>query len=170
MLHQWAQKFYICLFYCSQGQMAQLPHRYSNFIHASHWTHSIYVCLCLEAGTPYLLWGWELPVYWLMESGWLWFLTSDKELIKNFGLKRLYLCYTPYYSTDRSGCTAIFLALQVNDYVNAGTTSCMSIFEDFLSSKFDLSQFECSTLSFIGHKISQNRDLRVRFPQQQMLS
>ena len=68
------------------------------FLQALGFTRRIYVRPPREAGTPYVLCLLELAAYGLTDSGRLWCLTSNKELIQSFGLTRSPLDYTVYYS------------------------------------------------------------------------
>lgn len=131
------------------------------FLQALEFTRRIYVSPPRDASTPHLLWSFELPAYGLTDLGWLWYLTSYKELMKSFGLKISSIYCTLYYSRDQSGSTEFVLAVQVDDYVYTGTTSRMHKFEDFLASTFDISKFARGTPTLMVCEFTQDDDFSV---------
>ena len=141
----------------------------SAFLQALGFSRRIYVRPPREANTPDILWLLELPAYGLTESGRLWFFTSDKELIKSFGLVRSSLDYSLYFSKDASGSLDFVLAVQVDNYMYAGTRARIDAFESFLSSRFDVGTFERGTLSLMGCTITQDPDSSVHLTQDDSL-
>lgn len=140
------------------------------FLQALGFRRTIFVRPPREAGTPHILWKLELPAYGLTDSGRLWYLTSDAELIQNYGLTRSRLDYTLYYSVDDDKNLDFALAVQVDDYIYTGTDERMVAFEAFLSSTFDVGNFARGSLSLMGCEITQDRDYSVTLSQEQMLA
>lgn len=140
------------------------------YLQALGFTRRIYVRPPREAKAPHVLWRLELPAYGLTDSGRLWYLTSDKELIKSFGLTRSPFDYTLYYSADENGSLNFILAVQVDDYLYCGTLSRLDEFEKFLSERFDVGKFARHKLSLMGCEIWLDENYSIHLSQETMLS
>ena len=140
------------------------------FLQAIGFSRQIYVRPPREARSSHQLWRLELPAYGLSDSGRLWYLTSDRELIKSFGLTRSSYDYTLYYSTDSTGLLDFILAVQVDDYIYCGRPDRLNDFESFLSSRFDVGKFGRKKLSLMGCEILQDNDFSIHLSQESMLA
>lgn len=139
------------------------------FLQAVGFTRLIYVRPPREANQHGILWRLDLAAYGLTDSGRLWYLTSNDQLVRQHGLTRSRLDYTLYHMEDHNGRLDFVLAVQVDDYLYAGTSARMKAFEDFLHSTFDVGKFARRSLSLMGCEISQSADYSITLSQKHML-
>lgn len=131
------------------------------FLQALGFNREIYVRPPREATAPGILWKLNAAAYGLTDSGRLWYLTSNGELVSKHGLKRSRYDYTLYQSTDERGKMDFLLAVQVDDYVYTGTDDRMKAFEAFLSSTFEVGTFARGSFSVMGCTITQKEDFSI---------
>ncbi len=139
------------------------------FLQALGFNRVIYVRPPREAGLKGILWRLNLAAYGLTDSGRLWYLTSNDQLVQKHGLTRSRLDYTLYHSCDDDGRLDFIRAVQVDDYLYAGTPKRMEAFEAFLKSTFDVSKFARRSLSLMGCNIEQSKDYSIVLSQKHML-
>lgn len=76
--------------------------------------------------------GYSAAAYGLTDSGRLWHITSNEDLINGHGLTRSKYDHTLYYSKNNNDVLYLVLAVKVKDYLNGGSLEKMHSFEDFL--------------------------------------
>lgn len=139
------------------------------FLQARGFNRLIYVRPPREAKLKGILWRLDAAAYGLTDSGRLWYLTSDSELIDTHGLKRSKYDHTLYYSHDADGNLDFVLAVQVDDYLYGGTSTRMEAFEAFLEKTFEVSKLARNNLSVMGCDITQRDDHSITLSQAKML-
>lgn len=87
------------------------------FLQAYGFTRGVYVRPPREAAAHGILWLLTAASYRLTDSGRLWYLTSNHELVHGHGLTKSRYDHTLYYSKDDNGCLAFVLVVQVDDYL-----------------------------------------------------
>lgn len=125
------------------------------FLQARGFNRRIFVRPPREAAAHGVLWLLTAAAYGLTDSGRLWYLTSNHDLIHKHGLTRSRYDHTLYYSKNTNGILEFVLVVQVDDYLYGGTPERMEAFERFLKDTFTVSKLARSNLSLMGCDITQ---------------
>ena len=83
--------------------------------------------------------------YGLVDSGQLWYLTSDSSITETFGAKKSRYKPILYYRLNDYGDPSFLLVPEVDNYIYCGTESEIKWFEKFLHEEYQLSEFEQNT-------------------------
>ena len=102
------------------------------------------------------LWKLCAPAYGLVDSGRLWYRTSDCALISDYHLTRSRYEHTLYYKQDASHSLTFLLVTQVDNYIYTGTENEISSFESFLQDHFKVGTLEKTNLNVMGTEITQS--------------
>eukprot|EP00171_Calliarthron_tuberculosum_P021088 IDg21088t1 len=90
------------------------------YLQAQGFERTIYVRPPREEGRSDVLWRLTAAAYGLVDSGRLWYMTSDTTLTEKFGLTKSKFEQTLYYRKDTEGDLVFALATQVDNYIHAG--------------------------------------------------
>ena len=91
------------------------------------WSRIIYIRPPQENNSENTMWILEKPAYGLVDSGSIWYLTSD-DALKNYGLHRDSREYTLYAKKSGNSISLIVLT-QVENYIYTGVNEEMTRFE-----------------------------------------
>lgn len=120
------------------------------FLQADGFSRSIYVRPPREEGQKNVLWKLLAPAYGLVDSGRLWYLTSNSALCGEYGLSRSILEPTLYYSRSSAKSLELLVVVQVDNYIYTGISDAMEEFEAYLSSAFDVGLVERNNFDMYG--------------------
>lgn len=140
------------------------------FLQARGFNRRIFVRPPREAAAHGILWLLTAAAYGLTDSGRLWYLTSNHDLIHKHGLTRSRYDHTLYYSTNTDGILDFVLVVQVDDYLYGGTPERMESFEGFLKDTFTVSKLARSNLSLMGCDITQHSDYSITLSQSKKMA
>lgn len=125
------------------------------FLQARGFFRTIYVRPPKEEKDSASLWKLLASAYGLVESGRLWYRTSDGALVDEYGLTRSRYEHTLYYRKEESGSLSFVLATQVDNYIYAGTQDEVSKFEKFLQKRFEIGTLDRHNFTVMGCEIGQ---------------
>lgn len=122
----------------------------SPHLQANGFNREVYVRPPRELSAIDDLWKLEAAVDGLLDSGWLWYLTSSETLTSNDGLQHSWLNNTFYYRRGEDGTLEFMLASQVDHYLYAGIPKHMKALKDFLEATFVVNKINRYKLSRMG--------------------
>lgn len=124
------------------------------FLQAEGFHREIYVKPPKEAVDPTGLWKLQAAAYGLVDSGRLWYRTSDHALVTEYKLTRS--CYEPklYYKLFDEKL-AFILVTQVDNYIYSGSETEVSSFEKFLQSRFNVGTLDRNQFRVLGCELEQ---------------
>lgn len=108
-----------------------------------------------EASDPHALWLLLAAAYGLDDNGRLWYRTNDDALSKIYKLARSKFEPTIYYHKDWNGNLDFVLVVQVDNYLDCGTNSELSRFENLLQSHFKIGMLERRTFPVLAFELTQ---------------
>lgn len=139
------------------------------FLQASGFDREVYVRPPKEANDATGLWKLQAAAYGLVNSGRLWYRTSDYALVSEHKLTRSRYEPTLYYA-QVDGILAFVLVAQVDNYIYAGMDAQMRSFESFLQNRFLVGALDRRCFSVMGCELNQNVDGTIILTQQSRLT
>lgn len=138
------------------------------FLQASGFKRAVFVKPPKEAKDPNGLWKLKAAAYGLVDSGRLWYRTSDHALVSEHKLTRSRYEPTLYYKRV-NGELAFALVAQVDNYIYCGTEAEIRSFEDFLQQRFSVGALDRHEFAVMGCEITQDSTGTVRLTQRDRL-
>lgn len=135
------------------------------FLQALGFDRKVFVKPPKEANDLSGLWELRAPAYGLVDSGRLWYRTSDSALITEYNLTKSRYEHTLYYKKNDTHTTTFILVAQVDNYIYAGTETEIYSFETFLQERFKIGTIEKGLLNVMGTEISQAKDGTISLTQ-----
>jgi len=139
------------------------------FLQALGFNRTIYVRPPKEEGDSGLLWKLLAAAYGLVDSGRLWYLTSNAALCDLFGLVRSKYEPTLYFSRNKKSQLDFIVVVQVDNYIYAGTESRMADFEKFLRDCFEVGEISRNNFEFYGATVTRLENRTVIIDQNSKL-
>lgn len=139
------------------------------FLQADGFSRTIFVRPPREEQQPHVLWKLLSPAYGLVDSGRLWYLTSNAALCKEYGLTRSVYEPTLYFGRNKSENLSLLVVVQVDNYIYTGSNSEMSNFESFLRAAFDVGEISHNCFDIYGATLRRTDDGTVVVNQDQKL-
>ena len=135
------------------------------FLQSNGFSREIYVRPPKEEQSPRKLWRLLAGVYGLVDSGKLWYITSNDALTSKGGLTKSKFEPTLYYR--KNGSELVFLLVtQVDNYIYCGTNDEIKRFENFLQAEFDIGELKHKSFTLYGCEIHQSTDMSITLSQQ----
>ena len=128
------------------------------FLQANGFNRTIYVRPPREEEQPGILWKLLTAAYGLVDSGRLWYLTSNTALCDSYGLTRSAYEPTLYFSRDKNENLDFLVVVQVDNYVYTGTVERMNQFEQYLRAIFDVGECRRNNFNIYGASVSRLTD------------
>ena len=128
----------------------------SAYLQADGYEREVYILPPTEDKNRSNAWLLKRPAYGLVDSGRLWYLTSDKALI-SLGLTRCSNEHSTYYAMDETGL-AFLVVVQVDNYIYSGTTIWVEKFESFMKRRFHIGECLHGDFEVYGCRVSQTAD------------
>ena len=139
------------------------------FLQAQGFDRTIYVKPPKEANDPSGLWELRAAAYGLVDSGRLWYRTSDSALISEHHLLRSKYEHTLYYKKDANQSLSFLLATQVDNYIYTGIEKEIKSFEKFLQHRFKVGTLERCNFNVMGTEINQTPSRTITLTQKARL-
>lgn len=139
------------------------------FLQAKGFDRCVYVRPPREEANSGVLWKLLTPAYGLVDSGRLWYLTSNSALCSTYGLERSAYEPTLYNSRSEDGSLSLIVVVQVENYIYSGTTKAMEQFEMFLQTTFDVGEIDRNNFDVYGATISRLQDGSIIVDQKKKL-
>ena len=108
--------------------------------------------------------------YGLVESGRLWYLTSNSALCQKFGLRKSKFQPTLYYRKRHADTLQLLVLVQVDNYIYTGAEEQTKMFQTFLREQFDIGSVERDLFHVYGSEIEKIEDGSIMHTQQQKLN
>jgi len=128
------------------------------FLQADGFNRTIYVRPPREEDQRDIYWQLLAAAYGLVDSGRLWYLTSNAALCNEYGLKRSAYESTLYYERNKDGNLELLVVVQVDNYIYTGCNNNMNRFEKFLRAAFEVGEIERNSFDIYGAHLSRNSD------------
>jgi len=135
------------------------------FLQARGFDREIYVRPPKEESTRGVYWKLTAAAYGLVDSGRLWYLTSDSALTQKFGLSKSKLEPTLYFRIDPSAGLSFVMVSQVDNYIYCGTPEELDAFEAFLTSEFQVGELKRNNYDVMGCEIRRTKDGQCQITQ-----
>ena len=139
------------------------------YLQALGFAREIFVRPPSEELAENVLWRLKAAAYGLVDSGRLWYLTSNVALCQSFGLNKSKYEPTLYFSKNRNGHLELLVLVQVDNYIYTGKKDHMKKFEEFLSSHFKIGSLERNKFLTYGCEIEQSNNMSITLTQKSKL-
>lgn len=138
------------------------------YLQAIGWYRKLYIRPPCEDESQDELWLLEKPAYGLVDSGRLWYLTSD-DALRRYGLKRDSREYT-LYREESTGSVSLIVLAQVDNYIYTGTRRAMDDFEEYLTNRFQVGEKLRNNFKVYGAEIVTDEKGNIQLSQNKQLS
>jgi len=128
------------------------------FLQADGFKRTIFVRPPREQSQPNVYWRLLAPAYGLVDSGRLWYLTSNAALCNEYGLTRSAFEPTLYYDRNDGNSLSLLVVVQVDNYIYTGCEESMKKFEAFLRTAFEIGDIERNSFDIYGASLSRTSD------------
>ncbi len=139
------------------------------FLQARGFNRDIFVRPPREEGAQGVLWKLTAAAYGLVDSGRLWYLTSDSALVNKFKITKSKLENTLYFRRAQTGELCFVLICQVDNYIYAGRPDQIVAFKAFLQTEFEVGELCRQQFNVYGCEFDQHKDKSVTITQQKRL-